>query len=99
MRMIVAAAFLSVLALSSAASAADPQIAAKPEAETASSEALTTSDARKIARDYLKDQNLRSVVVNKVRQRDGKFHVDLTSVEGIPVRTLVIDAKTGKVEG
>lgn len=99
MRMIVAAA-IAAITLTGAVAVAQTQIAAKPDGEVVNvAEVLTTADARKAAREYLKAQDMNGVVVDKIRQRDGKFHVDVTSVEGIPVRKLVIDARTGKVEG
>lgn len=100
MRTIVAAAFIAAATLTGVAQAADPQVAAKLDGDVILvAEALTASDARRIARDYIKDQDMRNARVGEIRQRQGKFHVQLTSPEGFPISQIVIDSQTGKVEG
>ncbi len=97
-KIVAAAAILSAFALSAPAFA-DTQVAAKPGAETvAAAEPLSKADARKVARDYLKDTDQRGLSAGKIKERDGKFHVELVNLGGVTVGTLVIDAATGKVE-
>lgn len=103
MRMFVIFAFMSALALPSAAFATEAQLATKPEVtsvtpSTTAPEAITSSDARRIAMDYLKDQDMKVARVGKVRKGEGKFHVQVMRADGIPIGTLVIDAATGKIE-
>ena len=93
-----------VLATTFAAFAAETptQVSAKPdtaEAAAATREPLTKAEARKIARAYIKENDMPGAQVGKIERSGDKMRVRLQSVEGIPITTLVIDVATGKVAG
>ncbi|HYE49909.1 MAG TPA: hypothetical protein VEB20_09985 [Azospirillaceae bacterium] len=99
MRTLIAATAAALL-LSTAAFAADPQVAARTDGTTeAKAERLTAADAKKVAKAYLDEKNLRGRMIKGVTEKDGTFRVELRSAQGIDAGLLVIDAATGKVIG
>lgn len=59
---------------------------------------VTSADARKIAREYLQANNRPMTKVGNVTKSGDAFKVEVQTIQGIPVTTLLIDAKTGEVK-
>jgi len=95
-RTIIAAALVAAAFAGPAAAA--PDKAAGTARTEAAAERIDASEARRIARDYLKANDIRNARVTGVREVEDGFRVELRSVEGIPLSPLMLDAQ-GKVKG
>lgn len=100
MRTLIAIAAAALIGISAAGAAEPAQVAAKDStAPVTRSEPLTSREARDIARAYLKDSKVRQARVGDITQRNGEYKVVLKSADGIPFKTLTIDAATGEIKG
>jgi hypothetical protein len=100
MRTLIAIAAATLIGISAAGAAEPAQVAAKDStAAITRTEPLTSREAREIARNYLKDSKVRQGRVGDVSQKNGDYKIVLKSGDGIPFKTLTIDAMTGEIKG
>lgn len=98
MRTLIAIAFVAAFGVTAAHASDSAQVAAKePAATAARSEPVTTSEARDIAKTWLKNNNYRFGRVGDVKTKNGMVLVELKSADGIRFTTLKIDAATGEI--
>lgn len=91
---LIATATLSSMLLFGSAVAAEQT--ATPEAVTATEANVSRSDARKIAKEFIKEKGIRGARVGEVSPSGDGYTVVLESLTGIPFRELKID-NTGKL--
>ena len=99
MRTLIALAFVAAFGVTAAHASDNVQVAAKEPATVARTEPVNTSEARNIAKTWMKANNYRMGRVGDIRKNDGHFLVELKTADGIRFGTLKIDAATGEVIG
>jgi hypothetical protein len=68
------------------------------EAAQAQSREVTSSDAKKIAREYLQANNRPMTKVGNVTKQGDAYKVEIQTIQGVPAGSLQVDAKTGEVK-
>jgi opacity protein-like surface antigen len=95
--------FAAVLALGlpAAALAADSASGSAPVSTTGAAEArtVTLSDAKRAVRDLLRTAEETRLVVGEATRKGDVFKVQVTNLDGIPVKSFKVDANTGEVIG
>ncbi|KPF81798.1 hypothetical protein IP70_22930 [alpha proteobacterium AAP38] len=98
MRTLIALAFVAAFGVTAAHASDSAQVAAKePAAAVTRTEPVTSSEARDIAKTWMKSNNYRFGRVGDVREKDGVFLVELKSADGIRFATLKVNAATGEI--
>lgn len=101
MRTLLITTFIAAATAGSAFAAELPaQVSSRTDvvAQEAQAREVTSADARKLAREYLQANNRPMTKVGNVTKSGDAFKVEVQTIQGIPVTTLLIDAKTGEVK-
>ncbi|MFV3075969.1 hypothetical protein [Niveispirillum fermenti] len=100
MRTLIALAFAATLGISAAHAADTAQVAAKePAATVTRTEPVSNSEARDIAKAWMKENDIRFGRVGNIRKQKGMLMIELQSADGIRFKTLQVDPATGEIVG
>ena len=82
----------SLIALTSVSAVAAPQTLTVADSE------LSLSGAKHIVADYLKDSGNRTLKVGRAEfTRNGNVDVEIVTLQGIPLKHVVVDGKSGDI--